>query len=242
MKVTIKNLTDMTITFNKVGIILRGHCDNPEYAMSNTAKNVELATKEQENEVKALEQRGIIAVIRQEEPKPKVEEFKISPPKVVENKSKSKKIKKISEREKEIEKDYQDNKVTVMTDNGPVTAKMFNTLKASEDADNPSGIKASLEAMEKLEDEEKTKDVPLDNNKLNVEDKTGNEVVLSMGNNVFKKVAMKKSMIDGQDTISNTPFIDPNPTDVLGKENKKQVIVQDNNDDDDSKSDAFIEI
>ncbi len=232
----------MTITFNKVGIILRGHCANPAYVMSNTAKNVELTTKEQEAEVKSLEQAGIIAVIYQEEAKPKINEFKITSPKVVENKSKYKKIKKISDRE--MEKDIENSPATVVTENGPVTAKMFNGLKSPEDVENPASVKESLEAMKKLEDEEKVEDTPLNDKDLRTEDKTGNEAIISMGNNVFKKVSMKRSMVEGQDTVDkNNPFIDPNPSPagIIGKNGKKQK-TEFVPKDDDEKSDAFVEI
>lgn len=236
MRVTLKNLTDMTIAFNKLGIILRGHCNNPEYVMSNIARNVEITTKDQEIEIKSLERAKIIEIIYLDAPAPKVEEVKVE---LLEKPTKHKRIRKVSEIKTE-----EDNKATVVTTNGPVNTQTFNTIKASE---TPLDVKESILAMQKIEEEDRKKNVPINEKKFKTEEKIGSDAIISMGNNTFKKVAMKRSVIDAQNEVTekNDPFIDKKTQEIAEKEEqrvKNAFIDTDDKTNNDKNDDAFVEI
>ena len=60
MRVTIKGLTDSTIAFNTIGIILRGNSSKPDMYPNSTARSIDIKTEEQMRELVGLKNAKLI--------------------------------------------------------------------------------------------------------------------------------------------------------------------------------------
>ena len=63
MRVTINGLTDSTITFNTIGIILRGNSSKPELYPNSIARHIEINNEAQMRELVTLKNAKLISVI-----------------------------------------------------------------------------------------------------------------------------------------------------------------------------------
>lgn len=202
MKVTIKGITDSTITFSKLNLTIRGNINKPWIfnPLSCVAANVNIDTDEQKKELEVLEKMGLIAIEWQSEPIKtltnerealkvghgvpidddeteaekaieaeesqmndmpeeieKVEEETVIPVAKAPKKVPAKKNTKNKKKTKNVKKTgHDDEYVTIMNGNEPVRVK---TLKTSDlDCLPPDKLKASLDAMAKLNGEKKKDD------------------------------------------------------------------------------------
>jgi len=239
MKVKITGKTESTITFNNLGIILRGKKD----------AIWEVTTPAQEKELKSLERASLI----------KVQYDYVDPKSVVDN---SDSMKSEQDRASAAESLTQKNgsKVIVSTGDGIIETEMTNSV-VNKYSDNivSDQIKASLDAMKKIEDEEaneldnKEQDDFLGNADLDIVDQMNRKAVICSEGEI-KTVEMTNSSINK----NRDPFIDREPKRSRGRpkgsKNKKNqdipqpTIIKPNNDSpfvDDPKAgntDAFIEI
>lgn len=67
MRVTIKGLTDSTITFNTLGIILRGNSSKPELYPNSIAKHIDIKNDAQMRELIGLKNAKLVSVIDESE-------------------------------------------------------------------------------------------------------------------------------------------------------------------------------
>lgn len=67
MRVTIKGLTDCTITFNTIGIILRGNSNRLDLYPGSIAKSIDIKTEEQMRELVSLKNAKLISYIDENE-------------------------------------------------------------------------------------------------------------------------------------------------------------------------------
>jgi hypothetical protein len=230
MKVCITGLTELTIVFNSLNIVLRG---------MQTAKGVKVETDEQKAELIQLRDTGMIDVDALEEPKPapapkrrrrsrkkaepKVEQTEGSEEKAEEEagekteeetakkstgkstkKSGPKTVKRASKKQDDVE--VKDD-VVVMTPGGAVKGRMVNKAVAGQE--NESKVAASLEAAEKLEQEENEEGLPENERELDASEKMGGQAVIATGEGESVKVDLKNSVLPEADTIKDRdPFID----------------------------------
>lgn len=80
MRVTIKGLTDSTITFNTLGIILRGNSAKPELYPNSIARHIDIKTDEQMRELVGLKNAKLVEVIDESEQKVTVSTKDIATP------------------------------------------------------------------------------------------------------------------------------------------------------------------
>jgi hypothetical protein len=272
MKVTIKGLTDSTITFTKIGFTLRGNHRKLEQFPNSVASNVEISTKEQIDELNSLVSAKLIEVIEEKPVVIQMPSLKVSQTvatiitttansqvkteEIVTNEvqepvtntvkevevvktskisSKSKKIKKISGK---ADNTNEDASVTVVaTPSGPMKTGTFKNTEGA--MDNSPVSDESVKAAEDMEAEDAKEDNIVDESNLDQNEKMGNEAVIAMGRNDFKKTAMKRSSIDGQEELKkHDPFIDKEENEL--KDKAKPAFIEEPKDDVDPE--AFIEI
>ena len=68
MRVTIKGLTDSTITFNTLGIIIRGNSSKPELYPNSIARHIDIKTEEQMRELISLKNSNYVSFFDESEP------------------------------------------------------------------------------------------------------------------------------------------------------------------------------
>jgi len=71
MRVTIRGITPSTITFNSLGIIVRGDSNNPELYPESVARHINVVNEEQLTEVNSLVNAGLISIEVEAEDAPK---------------------------------------------------------------------------------------------------------------------------------------------------------------------------
>lgn len=67
MRVTIKGLTDSTITFNTIGIIVRGNSSKPDAYPNSVAKHIDIKNDEQMRELITLKNANLISFVDEDE-------------------------------------------------------------------------------------------------------------------------------------------------------------------------------
>ena len=240
MKVDITGLTELTIVFNHLKLVLRG---------MQTARGLKISTDTQKAEVLQLRNSGMINVVGLEEPKPLPK--KTRKPRVakteaaVKTDSEKKSTKKagpkaIKRADADVSPENLNDKsdVIVMTPGGAVKGKMKNSaMSAKEDE---SKIQPSLDAMEKLEDEEGAEVAPDLERDLDASEKMGGKATIATGSGTTKQVNLTNSILpDAEAMKKRDPFIDND----LSKVNDKDDTFVDKNDiADDKDEDLFIEV
>jgi len=218
MKVNVYGLTEATISFNTIGMMLRGKydpnpkkCDGCSYAL-----NIEVENEAQASELRQVANYGLIRMeVIEEKPKEaeKVEEILTTEPpqekpeekpeekaeeekpkrkpKSRRGKSKSKKTEKKAEKEEKPKE-----KVVVMTDVGPKTQEMVHKMNGEIDENEPR-CEASMKAAAKLDAEEAGEEVeeetPIDESLLDPSERMGTTAVIGAGNGKATQVEMKNN-------------------------------------------------
>jgi hypothetical protein len=231
MQVTIKGLTDSVITFthvtvlNGANLILHGQVE----------AIVTLDTIEKKTEISGLKNANLISsvIIGEEKepepelaPEPKGDEESEDKPKRGRGRPKGSKNKKKDEKEPVLEKVTEDNpeenatpvdpaeeaqdssRVVVMTAGGEaVSADMQN--KMTGEIEESEQTRASIEAMEKIEAEERGEDLetPIDESNEDPNNQMGGKAVVG-GAEGASKVAMKNSILPEETNVKADPFID----------------------------------
>lgn len=302
MRVTIKGLTDSTITFNTLGIILRGNSSKVELYPNSVAKHIDIKTEDQMRELICLKNAKLIEVIDETNPapsipiatknvviqpiqpvqptqpkpevKPPVEEIEDAPvtqdeeieddvPLTVSNKKQPKKVgrpkKNVKAKVAKVAKvksikrieapdpiDKEDgSKIVVMTPNGPIEGNAINNM--SGEIPESEATRASIEALKQMEEEERGETESLvDESKLDVSERMGEEVVVATGENSITKIAMKNSILPEADSIKNRgiQWISPDGEDSVQEnldESIKDIFIDGEDPKDGDEPDNFIE-
>lgn len=243
MRVTIKGLTASTIAFNTLGIILRGNSNNVELYPNSIARSIDIKNDDQLSEVNGLVNAKLISIevegdAKKEAKKEEVlkqaieaksnevdDEISDAPakpsPKKTSSKNKTSKIKAVKKKEtpviKEEPKEDLDylGKSYVMTPSGAVEKSMVRS-EAGEIRDSDK-TKASIEALKKMEREDQLdqEDTIIDESKLDISERMGQEAIVSTGTS-NRKVAMQNSFIPEAKQIRDKgpQFIDEPAIDV----------------------------
>ena len=225
MKMQIKGLTPATVTFNALGLILRGEEE----------AGVEVINADQRREISELVDAGVVTVLNVETPEP-IEQS--APPKRKRpgrpkgSKNKPKAIKKVAESTEESteekpqapvpEDDGSDqvsvddegsSKVTIATPSGVITAETKHSFAG--EMGESEATQASLEAMKKLEAEERGEidpDAPptpvKDEKDLSPNEQMGRKAFVGTGDETTE-VDMVNSLVPESDLTKDAKFIDP---------------------------------
>jgi hypothetical protein len=208
MKVQIKSITESTISFNTIGITVRGNSNDTDRFPESIANNIEITNEAQKEELDGLSSLGYITYKVYSESEEATEEAteevseEVSEeatkkrgrgrPKGSTNKKptkKNKKVKKIEKSEGQEEPENSDD-VVVVTAEG---IKKGSSVK--DPSENGDRVKKSLEAMEKLNEEEGEKPDAFIDKEVDISEKTGQDAVISEGQSKTKKVKMKTSIL-----------------------------------------------
>jgi hypothetical protein len=267
MRITIRGLTQKTITFNSLGFVLRG---------AVVAKSIEIKNDEQLRELNSVKNSGLIAYEREdlipsekeisttlvplEEKSCKRDAIKIiksdgeiedaptKPTIVVAKKQRgrpkgslNKKVetKKTEGLIKNGQPSEEDNsQVTIMTPGGVVKGRLANANAAQmKDSD---ATRASLDAMEKIEEEERQagdETTKLDENDFDISDRMGLSATISTGMGTTQKISMKKSLLPEAEAINNAKkFIDDKDSNLNEKDDNSKNAFIDEKDDNSEKT------
>ena len=234
-KVTIKGLTNCTITLNKMNMVLRGNCKDLKTYPNSILANVDVQNAEQERELFVLQEAKIIQVI---------DEGNTSDVKELSSKNKSSSVKKIN-RVSDSLKDISDT-ITKGNDNTTLIDSELSKLVENSDTKTDSSSETvvieddngslnivevgnedeSIKAAEKMDQEERD-GYPMprvEEEKKDISERMGNEVVIGAGNSAFSKVAIKTSVFDAdvKTGVKRDPFIDREDKKTLNKQSSKQ--------------------
>lgn len=209
MKITIVGNTDSIVNLNKSGIPLVGK--------SQIVVNAD--TPEKENEIRVLQKSGLISIVEdkpvssQNEPDKKGEpKKKAGRPKGAKGKNSLAQIEKARVEKAEAETQKMGSRVIVSTGDGVKEKKMVSSV--INELPESDKTKESIEAMAKLEKEEKEvvlPDVPVDNKKLDPSEQMGRKAVVASAQGE-DRVDMKNSILpDSDKTKARDPFIDREP-------------------------------
>lgn len=206
MRVNIQGLTGVTITFNTLGIVLRGE---------KTAKSIDIKNDEQMRELVSMKNANLISFESDEVPL--MPEVKISTTlpkpiaKVLDNSAKNLKKGIASEpvnlpQEDDnsvedapspvVDKDAEkEDEVTVMTAAGPVKGKMVNNMAG--DVPESEATRLSIEALRQMDEEEakETEAAPVDESKLDASERMGGKATIATGARTTTNVSMKNSLL-----------------------------------------------
>jgi hypothetical protein len=257
MKVNIYGLTESTISFNGVGINLRGKFnEDPElFEPCSVAYNIDLKDQDQINEVNQIENIGLIRVERVEDKKEEVEVEETFSRRGKANSLEETKV----ETKEEIEEPVVDevpsavnlevpvieayeerSDAIVMTTNGPKSGKMVNKMNGEIDENDPR-CQASMEEAKKLDEEQSLVEDLIDESLLDPSERMGTKAIIGAGNGVAKVADMKNSVV-GERAEPN--FIDLLDDEEESKEevNTKNAFIDLEDEEEDELGDAFIEI
>lgn len=225
MRHTIKGITDRTITFNSLGITVRGNCSNLAQYPHSIARSIDIKTEDQWNEINAMMKAGLISIESEERPVQKPQKphktpklsSKTSKEKTPKSSKKAKTVKRISRVEDNV------SEAVVVTADGLVSKGRM-TKSSDLDLQESEVTKASMEAARQIEEEErKAKNAkPIDESKLDISERMGNDVVVSGSEGTKSKVKISRSAlptvktnwIDLEKDFNNNPdnaFIDGPP-------------------------------
>ena len=259
MKANVYGLTESTITFNTIGMILRGkYSQNPEESNTcSVAYNINLENESQRNELMAIANLGLIHVDFIEEET--VKETVVETPK--EDLNSAKKEKQNSSRRKQAPKKADDKKVeevpqpeeeitasdlqvptesseaVVMTENGPAIGKMAHKLNGEID-ENDSRCKKAMDAAKALTEEEERLDDVIDDSRLDPSERMGSKAVIGTGKGEAVTVDMKNSIV-GERNEPNFIDLGDEADDGISDDVQNAFIDDDSAED---LGDAFIEI
>jgi len=244
MKVNIYGKTESTITFNLIGLILRGN----NGSSCSVAKNIELLSGQQEQEVQQLAKLGLITFeVLNEEVNEYIQE------KEVEEVASTREAKTKSPRRKTkiLDPDEAGSDVVVMTTTGPKSSSMTNKM-SGEIEDNSDRTKASMEAAQEQEEQENEVSAKIDEGELSIEDRMGSKVVIGAGAGKAEKVSMFSSLTSKNDPefidlqLDKQDDVEPAFLDTNDNRNKDDVeaafIDQSEEPIDDDADDAFVEM
>lgn len=239
MRVTVYGLTDSTIVFNKIGLTLRGNSNDLDQYPNSIARHVLIDTIDKEQELNYVANSGQIKFVNEDVVK---QEKK---PTISPNVSSS--VISMLKQKEEMPglPPPEESEVVVATESGSIKTKIKNNMSPPED----ESVQESLDAMKKLEEEEKEAMQPENEEKeskpkkkIDPSDEMGQDVVISTGGTNTIKKPMQHSVVG---EINIEPFIDKidDEKTKAEEENIKQAFIIDENakDDDDKHSDAFIE-
>lgn len=135
-----------------------------------------------------------------------------------------------------------DNDVVVMTPSGPVKGKA--TRSVVRDLPESEATRASIEALQKMEEEERgedASDTPVDESHLDASERMGGPATIVTGSRQTESVAMKNSILPQAEQIRKADaFIDAK--EAKPDTAKTAFIDKVDGDDDEKLSDAFIEM
>lgn len=185
MKVSVIGKTDATITLNKCATYVRGRVE----------AIVDVTNDDQRRELSGLERAGFIVVIDKDE---QDEILELKPPR-----------REPTEQERairsEAETQRMGSRVVIGTGNGTVESRM---VRMATDGQESPATKESVEALKKLEEEEKGDDLVVNESKLDDSQQMGRKAVVSNGGEAGK-VDLVNSVLPGHKSIKNSdPFID----------------------------------
>ena len=236
MKVNIYGLSEATITFNTLGLTIRGNTNSGE----SIARNISIDSEDQANELRQVQQLRLVRVeiveeevvvdrveeiveeSTQEVPEPVEEPTEEEEEAAQPTEKKASKSRKRGRPKKKVEKkvevaDKSENDVVVMTESGPKSGKMSHKM-AGEIDENDERCKASMEAAQLLDDEENAEPTVIDESLLDPSERMGSQAVIGTGNGKSEVIDMKNSLtgrkdpdfidlqIDKQDAVED-PFI-----------------------------------
>lgn len=225
MKVIVKGLTKSILTLNKIGVPIQGLKE----------AILDIDTDEQQQELNVLVNIGLVEILEESECSKKAEKEKNASnkdtdaggkkkgrgrPKGAKGKSKTDQGKKDAA---EAESETQKEGSTVVIGTGGDTVKGKMTHNAVGEHPESERTKKSLEAMEKLQEEEELRDaedfdpqdMAIDENELDPSEQMGRKAVVGTGAGE-QKVKMTNSSIPEADAIKQMdPFID--------REDKKEI-------------------
>lgn len=242
MRYTIKGLTDRTITFNSLGITVRGNSHNIVQFPHSIARGLEIETVDQWNEVNSIIKAGFVAVEQEQEAKKVTKKTKIAA-KVTKTVSKTatKTASKKSSKAKSVKRvakasDAITDDAIIVTADGIVSRGRM-TKGSDIDLQESDATKASLEAAKQIEDEEKAQkeEKPIDESKLDISERMGNDVVVSGGESKMSKTKISKSAL---------PTVKTNWIDLennLRDDSSSAFIDKDDQSREDDRDDRFIE-
>jgi len=258
MKMQIQGLTEATITFNALGLILRGQ----------EKAGVEVENADQRREISELVDAGVITLLNVETPEPAEPPKKRRPGRPKGSENKPKPITRAEESKPEAqapipkddgsdqvsvdEQNEGDSKVTIATPSGVITAKSKHSFVG--ELGESEATQASLEAMKKMEAEEKGEVYPEEEvaspkpeGELSPNEQMGRKAFVGTGDKT-SEVNMTNSIVPESELTKGAKFIDPespgneSDTPEAPKENNDEVdlldVLEDTKDDDAS---AFID-
>lgn len=251
MKYTIRGITDRTITFNSLGITVRGNCNNMVQYPHSIARGIDIKSEDQWNEINAMGKAGLIALEQEAVPVVKQKKAKVvaKPVKAVktnkaakstktEKTAKTTKATKATKPMKVVKRvakfDDSSSDAVIVTPDGLITKNRM--MKGSDfDLQESDITRASLEAAQQMADEERESNnqKPIDESKLDISERMGNDVVVSGDKGATKSKILRSAL-----PPVKTDWIDLES--ALNDEDAKNAFV-DKDDKADDKSDAFIE-
>lgn len=201
MKYTIKGITERTITFNSLGITIRGDSKNTAKYPHSIARGIDIDTVDQWNEINAIGKAGFV-VIEPEEVIPPAKK-----PKAVKSKSKKpvKAVAKVAAKapakavKRTVQADEEpSSEVTFMSADG-VAAKGMMIKHSDMDLLENDSTRASLEAAKQMDDEAKASAEadakPFDDSNLDISERMGNDVVVAGGDKKNSKQKISRSAV-----------------------------------------------
>mgnify|MGYP003965593465 CR=1 FL=1 len=218
MKVNIYGLTEATISFNSMGMMLRGKYSSipEEYEAGSVAYNVVIDNEHQANELRQISDLKLIRVeVLEEEEKEAINLKDIVSSSLVEE-TVEETVEVITTTEPALEEIEDDVKVSelppsaidiqipltdqyenssdavVMTSSGPRRGKMTHKMNGEID-DTDSRCAASLQAAEDLKTEEERLDDVIDETLLDPSEQMGSKAVLGAGSGKTTTTAMKNN-------------------------------------------------
>jgi len=218
MKINVYGLTESTITFNTLNMILRGkYSDNAEECeLGSAALNIELTDQDQINEMNQIENLGLIRVERLEEVQAEtVEEPKSYADEIPTEEPSSRRAKaqeldelpapsNVSEippsaidltiPQETPEDCIESTDVIVMTTEGAKSGKMVHKMNGEINEDDPR-CKAAMDETKRLKAEEERLDDSIDDSVLDPSERMGSTAVVGTGNGKAEKMSMKNSVV-----------------------------------------------
>ena len=265
--VTIKSITDCTITFSKINLILRGNCNNLSLYPTSYARHIKIETEEQEKELSSLQNLNLIQVIVEEEitDKPSVNTNEVELAQEVEQELTQEVAQKVAqEAAQEIaqeifQKATKESKPKNIPEKNEKTdkkktpdhkSKKFKKVSRKEDQDTEIedvDIKEtditdeSILAAIKLDEERNSVNNIVYEKEPDAHEKNNGYAVISTGHKSTIKSKMQRCIINGSEEIDKqTPFID-NPDTIKKLDEMADNAFIDKKSQDDT-SDAFVEV
>jgi len=270
MKVNVYGLTEATISFNTLGMILRGkyHERASLYNPCSAAYNLVIENDSQMSELRSIANLGLIRIEEIEEPVvdnvPQAVPQAVSQeqavkapqsPKAKNPRRKEKEQPKVEEPEVEelssavdLEVPRKDSKVVVMTSKGPVTSEMVHKASGEIDENDPRCEK-SMKAAKAIDEGVEMEEALDEGAYVDPSEREGSNAVIGTGSGKASVVEMKNTIF-GERADPQYIDLDENDEianafiddDVEGVNNDEESAFIGDEDDEDDLGDAFIEI